>query len=189
MRSGRLVARGAAKNDDWRAGNRHWRRRACPSQVEGAGPARRRARSAPAGISSTKRLRGVASGRRRTRGGAARASVRAASSRASCRRSRGGAPPRCRRRRRARAGRGPPPCRHEHDRELEALGGVQGHQRDAVGAAVPRVDVGDQRHLLEIVLQRAARRRRTPPCPCRSSSRFCSRSRASALPSSRSIGP
>jgi hypothetical protein len=38
---------------------------------------------------------------------------------------------------------------HEHRRELEALGGVQGDQRDGVGLLVVFVDVGDQRNVFE----------------------------------------
>ena len=43
-----------------------------------------------------------------------------------------------------------------HDRELEPLRGVHRHQRDAVVAAVVAVDVGDERHLVEEQLERAA---------------------------------
>ena len=38
---------------------------------------------------------------------------------------------------------------HEHDRELEPLGGVQRDQRHAIRPVLQGVLVGDQRHLLE----------------------------------------
>ncbi len=56
------------------------------------------------------------------------------------------------------AGRCRPPCREEHDRELEALGGVQRHERDdplvlRLLAVRNLVGVRHQRHLLEEVLE------------------------------------
>ena len=49
-------------------------------------------------------------------------------------------------------------ARDEHDRELEALRGVERDQRDRVGLALVRVLVGDQRRLLEQPVQRVVRR-------------------------------
>ena len=43
---------------------------------------------------------------------------------------------------------------HEHDRVLETLGVVQGHQRDQPVVVAAIVGVGDQRDLLEEVRQR-----------------------------------
>ena len=45
------------------------------------------------------------------------------------------------------------PARQEHDVELQPLGRVQRHQRDAL-VAVVRVDVHDQRDVLQEALQR-----------------------------------
>ena len=42
----------------------------------------------------------------------------------------------------------------EHDRELEALGGMEGDERDRVGVALVRILVGDERGLLEQPVQR-----------------------------------
>ena len=44
---------------------------------------------------------------------------------------------------------------HEHDRELEALGVVQRHQRHEALVVAQRVDVGDQRDLLQELADRA----------------------------------
>jgi hypothetical protein len=45
------------------------------------------------------------------------------------------------------------PARQEHDVELQPLGRVQRHQRDAL-AAILRIGVHDQRHVLQEALQR-----------------------------------
>ncbi len=72
---------------------------------------------------------------------------------------------------------------HEHDRELEALGRVQRHQRDRAFALLERVEVASQRHPLEERLERRARapraagRTRRP----RRRTRGCSRCAASRL--------
>ena len=45
---------------------------------------------------------------------------------------------------------------HEHHRELEALRGMDGHQRDLIVPAVVGIDVGDQRDLVEEALELGA---------------------------------
>ncbi len=44
---------------------------------------------------------------------------------------------------------------HEDQRELEAFGGMQGHQGHPVEALVVRVEIGNQRDLLQVILQGA----------------------------------
>ena len=76
-----------------------------------------------------------------------------------------------------------------HDRELEALRRVAGHQRHAVAAALEGVEVGDERHLVEVLLERRAVVPRggsalsKSSAPAASSRRFSTRASASGVPS------
>ncbi len=153
MRSGRLVARGAATNDDWRAGNRHCAgaagRAGAPMDLDELGrdlvdEAAARVHLHVAVHAPAQRVREHQPLHRARHADVAEAALLLDV---------GVVDARVREEPFFHAD-------HEHHRELEPLGGVQGHQRHAVGVAVPGVDVADQRHLLEVVLQRPAHRRR-----------------------------